>query len=162
MKFLFLLAGLFTFTTLPSETFAQVKVVKFEELDNYLSKADSDKIKVVNFWATWCAPCIKELPYFEAVDKEYEDNEVEVLLVSLDFADQLDRVEIFLQKKDINSTVWLLDETDANSYIDKVDPRWSGAIPMTIISRASTGQRIFLEKELTKEEIEQHINKLQN
>ncbi|MGK7389278.1 MAG: TlpA disulfide reductase family protein [Candidatus Cyclobacteriaceae bacterium M2_1C_046] len=152
---IFLLLSLFT------ESSAQVKIIKFEELNNYLNSG-SDKVKVINFWATWCAPCIKELPYFEALQETYSNKDLELLLVSLDFVEQKEKVTKFLEKKDITANVWLLDESDANSYIDKVDPRWSGAIPMTIIINPSTEKRIFLEKELTKEELEKNINTLLN
>lgn len=139
--------------------YSQVKVVKFPELERYISDA-GDKIKVINFWATWCGPCIKELPFFDALQDNYSPEDLEVMLVSLDFEDQKERVNKFLERKSISSAVWLLDETDANSFIDKVDPRWSGAIPATLLINSKTGQRIFLEKELSKEELEQHIDKL--
>lgn len=94
--------------------------------------------------------------------KQYSDEKVEVLLVSLDFADQLEKVENFLKRKSISSKVWLLDESDANSYIDLVDTRWSGAIPMTLLINTTTGKRIFLEKELSQEELEHHLKLLLN
>lgn len=154
---------LMTFFILVSFTlYSQVKVVKFPALDSYISSAEGPRIKVINFWATWCGPCIKELPYFDALDKQYSDEKVEVLLVSLDFADQLEKVEIFLKRKSISSKVWLLDESDANSYIDLVDTRWSGAIPMTLLINTTTGKRIFLEKELSQEELERHLKLLLN
>ena len=141
---------------------AQVQVVKFPELENYISQKSEDKIKVVNFWATWCGPCIKELPFFNSLKDSYSENKVDVLLVSLDFVEELSKVESFLKKRKISMKVWLLDESDANSYIDLVDARWSGAIPMTLLINETTGKRIFLEKELTKEELEHHLNLLIN
>lgn len=138
---------------------AQVEVIKFPHLDEYLTNEDSDKIKVVNFWATWCGPCVKELPFIDSLNYEYGER-VEVLLVSLDFPDQLPRVERFLKVKNISSDVWLLDESDPNSFIDKVDNRWSGAIPLTILIGQNAKQRIFLEKELTKRELVEHLEKL--
>lgn len=154
-KYLFILIFLISFSAS-----AQVNVIKFPELKTFISSNESDKVKVINFWATWCGPCIKELPYFDSISRTYSKEKVEVLLVSLDFADQLEKVEKFLENKNISSNVWLLDETDANTYIDLVDNRWSGAIPMTLLINTSTGERIFLEKELTKEELEKHINSL--
>lgn len=160
MKKIIACFSIFLFISLLNQTNAQVKVVKFEELNDYITNQNPDQVKVINFWATWCAPCIKELPYFEALQKNHSDQNIKLLLVSLDFVEQKERVAKFLEKKDITANVWLLDETDANTYIDKIDSRWSGAIPMTLIIKPSTGERIFLEKELTKEELEQHINTL--
>jgi thiol-disulfide isomerase/thioredoxin len=139
---------------------AQVNVVKFPELDSFIASQEGHEIKVINFWATWCAPCIKELPYFESLKEKYPDDQLDVLLVSLDFAEHTERVNKFLDQKNISTKVWLLDESDANSYIDKIDNRWSGAIPMTLLIHPATGKRIFIEKELTNDELEQHINSL--
>jgi thiol-disulfide isomerase/thioredoxin len=136
------------------------KVIKFTELQEYIASGADDKVKVINFWATWCGPCVKELPFIDGLRYTYDPDKVEVLLVSLDFPDQLSKVNKFIQSKKIGSTVWLLDESDPNLFIDKVDPSWSGAIPATLLIRNSTDQRIFLEGELTKAELEKHINKL--
>ena len=146
-----------------STAYAQSEIIKFPRLKGYISESNPDqKIKVINFWATWCGPCVKELPFIDSLQYSYDPEAVEVKLISLDFADQLDRVDKFLKRKNITSSVWILDESDANSYIDRVDPRWSGAIPATLLINTSTGQRIFLEKELTKGELEQHIKILMN
>lgn len=138
------------------------KVIRFRELEEYIATSADDKVKVINFWATWCAPCVKELPFIDSLRNTYSPDEVEVLLVSLDFPDELAKVNTFLQRKKIGSTVWLLDESDPNLFIDKVDPSWSGAIPATLLIRNSTDKRTFLEGELTKEELQNHINKLLN
>ncbi|AHM58768.1 redoxin domain-containing protein [Flammeovirgaceae bacterium 311] len=140
--------------------YSQVKVIKFPELQAYIATSADDKVNVINFWATWCGPCIKELPFIDSLRYTYAPDKVEVLLVSLDFPDQLSRVNTFLQRKKIDSTVWLMDESDPNLFIDQVDPSWSGAIPATLLIRNSTAKRIFLEGELTKAELETHINKL--
>lgn len=138
------------------------KVIKFPELQEYIASSDDDKVKVINFWATWCGPCVKELPFIDSLRYTYDPDKVEVLLVSLDFPDQVSRVNTFIQRKQLGSTVWLLDESDPNLFIDKVDPSWSGAIPATLLVRNSTAQRTFLEGELTKAELEKYINKLLN
>ena len=67
-----------------------VKTVTYNELKPLLEKEDG-KTYIINFWATWCAPCVKELPYFEKIKEEYADNNVEVLLVSLDFPKQVEK-----------------------------------------------------------------------
>ncbi|WP_271856018.1 TlpA family protein disulfide reductase [Patiriisocius marinus] len=108
-----------------------IPVYDFEELEPLLYTND-DKVYIVNFWAMWCAPCVKELP----VIQEYEKNNpnVEVLLVSLDFAEDIETKLIpFLDNKGITSKVVLLDDPDANNWIDKIDPTWSGSIPFTIV-----------------------------
>jgi thiol-disulfide isomerase/thioredoxin len=152
----------FFLTFMLTHGYSQVKVIKFPELQEYIVTRADDKVKVINFWATWCGPCVKELPFIDSLRYTYDPDKVEVLLVSLDFPDQLSRVHTFLQRKKIGTTVWLLDESDPNLFIDQVDPSWSGAIPATLLVRNSTAQRIFLEGELTKAELEKHINNLLN
>ncbi|WP_211320104.1 TlpA disulfide reductase family protein [Dyadobacter jejuensis] len=97
-----------------------------------LLSTDSESIHIVNFWAMWCAPCVKELPLLEQYKAKYPD--ASVLLVSLDFPEDIEtKLKPFLKKKGITLKVALLDDPDANRWIDRVDPNWSGAIPFTII-----------------------------
>jgi thiol-disulfide isomerase/thioredoxin len=138
---------------------SEVRVVKFDALEHLMTR-DTDKIEVINFWATWCKPCIKELPYFQELQEELPDK-VNVTLVSLDYAEVLnDRVIPFIKKRQLTTDVLLLDEIDYNSWIDKVDPSWSGAIPATLIINHQTGQRKFIESELEPGELEQFIEEL--
>jgi thiol-disulfide isomerase/thioredoxin len=112
-----------------------LKVVDYAGLETYLEQY-ADKTLVLNFWATWCAPCVKELPYFEEITTTYSSDDVVVVLVSLDFANQIDsRLKPFIEKSQLKSEVILLDDPDQNFWIDQVDPRWSGAIPVTIIKK---------------------------
>lgn len=162
--FLCVLLGLFLWSC-EAKTTSEVpkvpKVIKWDGLEAVINKK-SEKLQVINFWATWCAPCIKELPYFEAVNKT-ESAKIDVTLVSLDFADEFEkRVLPFIEKRDLQSQVLLLDEIDYNSWIDKVDPSWSGAIPATLIINPSNGKRKFLEKELNEGELNSLIEDILN
>lgn len=130
----------------------------FEEFEKLLQK-NNDSTYVINFWATWCKPCIKELPYFEKINTEYADDKVKVILVSLDFPDLLEKQVIpFIESRGIQSQVLLLDDGDANSWIPKVDESWSGAIPATVIYNST--ERKFFEKEFTYEELEKEIKSI--
>lgn len=130
----------------------EATIVKFDALEKIL-KSKSDEIQVINFWATWCAPCIKELPLLEKLNSR-EDLDAEITLINLDYADKIDKVNAFMKRKNIQSNVLLLDEIDYNSWIDKVDKTWTGAIPATLIINPKTGQRKFIEKELKEGELE--------
>ncbi len=128
----------------------------FDQLESKYFQKKTDSIYVVNFWATWCKPCVKELPAFEKISAEYSDEKVIVLLVSLDFPDKIEsQVMPFLQKNNIKSEVVLLDDADANSWIPKVSPEWSGAIPATIIYKKDN--RKFYERSFTFEELENEL-----
>jgi len=117
---------------------------------------DDDKTYVVNFWATWCAPCVKELPYFERVNQEYKDKNVEVLLVSLDFPKKKESKLIpFIEKRNILSEVVLLDDVNEQFWIADISEKWSGAIPATLIYNKD--KREFYEKSFTEEELQKEI-----
>jgi len=119
-------------------------------------KAQNDSIYVVNFWATWCAPCIKELPHFESIGAQYKNQKVKVLLVSLDMNKQVESNLIpFIKRKKLQSEVIHLHEPDANAWISKVDPDWSGALPATVIY--SGNKRKFYERSFTESELENEV-----
>ncbi len=108
-----------------------ISVYDFKKLEPLLY-SKTKKIKIVNFWAMWCAPCVKELPYLQ--EYAQKNPNVELLMVSMDFPEDIEnKLKPFLKKKGISAKVVVLDDPDANSWIDKVYPKWSGAIPLTII-----------------------------
>lgn len=153
---LFVFLFLFTFINAQQT----VPVVSFTEFESRLS-SQSDTVYVINFWATWCAPCRKEIPEFEKIHKTYSDDKVKVLLVSLDFPNQADKsLRTFIANNKVTALVILLNEPDANAWIDKIDPSWSGALPATLIYRKNN--RKFFEKELTFEDISNSITQLNN
>ncbi|QNE39472.1 redoxin domain-containing protein [Hymenobacter sp. NBH84] len=130
-----------------------VQPVKYTDLAKRLDQP-SDTTYVVNFWATWCAPCIKELPNFEQLNAEYASKKVKVLLVSMDTPTLLDKKVVpFVQKRGLKSEVLLMNEPDPNAWLTKLDKKWSGAIPYTLIVNTKKNQRITFEKELTQAEL---------
>ena len=132
-----------------------VKTVTYNELKPLLEKEDG-KTYIINFWATWCAPCVKELPYFEKIKEEYADNNVEVLLVSLDFPKQVEKKLIpFINKKKLQSEVILLDDVNEDIWIKAIDESWSGAIPATIIY--NNNNRKFYEQSFDYETLENEL-----
>ena len=135
-----------------------IEVVDFEGLYNKIDLSD-DKTYVLNFWATWCAPCVKELPYFEEVNKEFKDKNTEVILVSLDFPSQIEsKLKPYLKKNKIKSKVILLDDSKMNTWVPKVSEQWDGGIPATLIVNASNYS--FYPKPFKKEELFTEINKV--
>jgi len=138
-----------TSTAIPT---GKIPSYDFEGLEPLLH-IDNDTTYVINFWATWCRPCIKELPAFEKLNATYNSQKVKVVLVSLDHPDILEsKVVPFIEQREIKSSVVLLDDPYANDWIPKVDKTWSGAIPATIIYKG--GKRSFYERTFTYEELE--------
>ena len=113
---------------------------------------NSDTTYVVNFWATWCKPCVAELPEFEKLQETYKDKKIKVLLVSMDFKEELEkRVKDFLEKNKYTCEVVLLDEINGNDFINKISEKWSGAIPATLITRKNKLRTEFHEGKMTIE-----------
>jgi thiol-disulfide isomerase/thioredoxin len=132
-------------------TLEDIPTVNYEGLEPIFTKND-DKTYVINFWATWCLPCVKELPYFERINQGYKDKNVEVILVSLDFPTQKEkRLISFINKKKLQSKVIHFDDVNEQVWIQKIDKSWTGAIPATIIYNKE--KRKFYEQSFTEEEL---------
>ncbi|MFN4902003.1 MAG: TlpA family protein disulfide reductase [Ignavibacteria bacterium] len=144
-----LLFGIFVFGT----AHAQVEIVTLARLEKVMSSS-KDTVYVINFWATWCKPCIEELPYFEEAHTFYATSNVRILLVSLDMPSELERTLVpFIQKKKLQSEIVLLNEPDPNIWIDKIESTWTGSLPATLIFNGSSKKRMFFEKQISKEEL---------
>ena len=127
----------------------------FDELNAYI-QSNSEKPLVINFWATWCAPCVKELPYFQKLHQENPN--VKVITVSLDFEKQVEsKLKPFLKKKNYTFVTTYMADKKFNNWISKIDENWSGSIPATWIINANKG--IFVEQEFASfEELNQFVN----
>lgn len=157
MKYIFLIL-LFCLSVTSRAQQAKITPVTADALMQRASGKDT--IYVINFWATWCAPCVKELPVFDTIARRYAGQPVKLLLVSFDFKDDYQaRISAFVKKKHpIPEIVWF-SETNANEFIPKIDNRWGGALPATLVLRKGyTAQ--FTESTVTVEEVEHMIETL--
>jgi thiol-disulfide isomerase/thioredoxin len=127
-----LLAVLF-FSRISAQDYSLYDNIK--QLESRITQA-GDVTVVINFWATWCKPCVEELPCFDELKAQYPDQNVLVLLVSLDFKSQLEKKFLpFLRAQNIQSEVALLADQDVNTWMPRIYEEWDGAIPATIVMR---------------------------
>ncbi len=138
-------------------TYSQsVPILDFNSFKSYLEK-ENDTTYVINFWATWCSPCVDELPYFLKANEEFKDEKFVMILVSLDFKRHIEsRLLPFIEENNIKPRVVLLSDTDANSWINQVDSSWTGAIPASLIYNNKF--RLFREGSFNYEELYEIIS----
>lgn len=131
---------------------------KVEDLVKRVSNKDT--VYVVNFWATWCVPCVKELPEFNKIYEQYQGKPVKVLMVSLDFKESYPaKLEGFISKKKLEPEVIWFNETNANIFIPKIDNSWSGSIPATWIVNAAKEYSTFNEGIVTAAQLSSIIER---
>ena len=137
------------------QTIASWKVTK---LQDYISTSDS--VLVINFWATFCKPCNEEIPYFQTIVNKYIDQNVKLLLVSLDLKEEYpNKINEFAKKNNYTNQIVWLNETDADYFCPKVDKAWMGGIPSTLLVNRKTGYRKFFENQLKPDEFERELKK---
>lgn len=134
----------------------QAEIIKLPTLQEII-QSDSDQVKVINFWATWCAPCIKELPLFQQLHENRPDVKVTLVSMDLDLDPNPEKVYKFIARKNISAEVVILDEQNPNAWIEKIEKEWSGALPATIVINTKTGKKKFVERELHEGELEKLI-----
>ncbi len=148
---------LFVSLAFPWTLFGQ-DLIKLPELQKLIHQPGS--VKVVNFWATWCAPCVKEIPLFEKLNQEEKNSKV--ILVSMDYDLDPDpaKVKRFIERKKILSKVVILAEENPNDWIEKIDQSWSGALPSTLVINPNSGKRKFVQGELKEGDLEKLIQEV--
>ncbi|OHX64095.1 TlpA family protein disulfide reductase [Flammeovirga pacifica] len=132
--------------------------------DNYddlspLFSHEDDTLRVINFWATWCKPCIEELPYFTELDKEFKQSNqpIKVILISLDLKEK-NLVKYINKNKIETSSIWL-DDANSNYWIGAIEKDWDGAIPITLLIKGKN-RKLHLSDFESKEEIKTFINSI--
>ncbi|NKI33406.1 TlpA family protein disulfide reductase [Croceivirga thetidis] len=139
------------------ETPVKFPVYDYDGLEPILNY-DDDKTYIVNFWATWCKPCIEELPDFERTFAEYEDKNVRLILVSLDMPSMWkSKLEPYVEEHGLKGEVIILDDPKMNDWIPKIDAEWDGGIPASLIY--NNEKRQFYAQGFTYEELKSELDK---
>lgn len=135
----------------------KVSTIGLKELKNKVLHPQNDTLYVVNFWATWCKPCVKEMPYFEAINRQFSPQKVKVIFVSLNSPKESKQINKFVSEHNISAETYLLDAGNPNVWIDQIEPEWSGSIPATILYK--NGEKIaFAEHDFEQHELDSLIH----
>jgi len=119
-----------------------------------LKSNTSDTLYIINFWATWCKPCVEELPEFEKITANYADKKVKVILISNDFSKQVEtRLKPFIKQNNITSTVYFLNEKTPDIWMPIINKDWEGNIPATLFVKGSKKFMHFIAQQLTYDDI---------
>lgn len=119
---------------------------RFDDIE-YIFNYKNDTTYVINFWATWCKPCVEELPYFDLLFNDYSEDKVKIILVSLDFPKHIQSKLIpYLEENNVLPQVMVLKDGNANNWISKVSENWDGAIPITLVYNKH--KRVFIGGEV--------------
>ena len=130
---------------------------KITDVEKYI-RDNPNKVLVINMWATFCKPCVEEIPAFIKLTDQYKKNGVELLLVSLDLPSFYPKkIASFAKKQSFKASIVWLDETNADYFCPLIDPKWSGSIPATLIIYPKTGYRAFFEEEMEADVLEKAI-----
>lgn len=155
----FWLIVVFSFFCFNSYSQNAINVVKIEELKKVYSNAD-DTTYVVNFFATWCGPCIQEMPVLNKFYEEHKNTNIKLIFVSLDNASYLKKLPQKLKKWNIQAPVYLLNESSDYSWLPLIDKRWQGSIPATMVVNQKRNIKAFFETPLEKGQLEYYLQKL--
>ncbi|HEX7904200.1 MAG TPA: thioredoxin domain-containing protein [Chitinophagaceae bacterium] len=138
-----------------------IKKIKITDLEKTMTESKTPLI--ISFWATWCVPCVEEIPYFQEEVKKHNatlesTDSIVLLLVSLDMEEQYPAaLSSFIKKRKFTASVAWLDETNADYFCPKVDTKWSGAIPATLFLNNKKEYRNFFEGQLSSEKFKKEI-----
>ena len=137
----------------------EIKHWKMNDLLQYIKTSDSALI--INFWATFCGPCIEEIPYFQTIANKYKNQKVKLLLVSLDFKESYpQKILAFAKKRKYKAQIVFFDEEKPDDFCPKIDSTWSGAMPATLFVNSKKKYRKFIEAQIKPIELEEEIKKL--
>ncbi len=137
----------------------QISQWKITDIEKLMQTSDSH-ILVLNFWATFCKPCVAEIPSFIKISEKYKSEKVKLILVSLDLPSYYPKkIAAFAKEHNFDTNIGWLQETNADYFCPKIDAGWSGSIPATLILNKKTGYRFFVEGEITEPQFEEALKK---
>ena len=117
-----------------------------------LVQNDSPNLRLINVWATWCIPCVEELPELVTISRMYRKRKFETITISLDDPKERDAVLKRLQEKHVSATNYLFNSDDRDAFASALDKQWPGPVPYTIL--VAPGGKILYRKHDTLDPME--------
>lgn len=105
----------------------------------------TDKLRLINVWATWCGPCVAEFQDFVDMNRMYRRRDFEFISISADEPGKMGKALQFLQKSEASNTNYIFNVDDKYKLIEAIDPKWQGALPYTLV--VEPGGKIIYAKE---------------
>ncbi|CAN5210729.1 hypothetical protein BH09BAC2_BH09BAC2_09310 [soil metagenome] len=153
-----LIVALLSFFLTADAIAQQIPSIKITQLQDYLNTSDS--VLVINFWATFCKPCVEEMPYLQSISKKYSDKKVKLILVSLDMGTyEPAKIQSFAAEHNITAPIFWLNETNADYFCPKIDKTWGGSIPATYIINRSKKYSRLIEEQMKPAQFESELQK---
>lgn len=135
----------------------EIRKMNIDELESYIQSRSQPA--VINFWATWCAPCIEEMPWFNKIVGQHKD--VELIFVSVDNEKAFpEKIRAVINQKKIKATILWLSETNADIFCPRIDKSWGGSIPATLLMNHKSSYRKFIEEQLSPPELRKELRYL--
>jgi thiol-disulfide isomerase/thioredoxin len=122
-----------------------LNMADLEELAE-VSENNSEKLRLINVWATWCGPCVSEFPQLIEIFRMYRNRDFEMVTISADDPDRKNEVLAFLRNNHASTTNYLCSSGDRYKFIDAIDEEWPGALPYTILVKPGGGGEIIYRK----------------
>lgn len=133
--------------------------VNASEINYQINKHKGSEVVLINFWATYCAPCIEEFPMIVDLSNEYKDQGLKVYFVSADWSDREKEVLDFLKRQGVRGISFIKEEGNDNNFINEISKEWSGALPFTLVYDKNGNLSDFWEMEKNKNRFESAIIK---
>jgi len=131
-----------------------------EDIEN-IKKESAGKVMVINFWATWCKPCVEEFPDLIKIHHDFKNDNVKLILISLDFKEDIDsKLYLFLKNNNVDFTTYHLEVRNPDDIINYFDKKWDGGIPATFIFDKSGNLQQYILGSRDFNFFEKEINKL--
>ena len=137
----------------------KLKTVDASDINNQIKKHKGSKAVLINFWATYCVPCIEEFPMIVDLSKKSSEKGMQIYFVSADWLDRKKEVRDFLLEKDVKGLSFIKEEGNDNNFINEISRKWSGALPFTIVYDKNGNLSDYWEMKKNKDRFESAIIK---